>query len=97
MSKRQAEKDQLAAGNFFLTVNLPPTVTMVTDAEAPLDLFKKTTRGIYTTWILRKIRNKILRIFEVFRTQRWHCNWEMQLLPKNGCKGDGLLATLRPI
>ncbi|CAK8698075.1 unnamed protein product [Clavelina lepadiformis] len=46
MSKRQAEKDELGAGNFFLTVALPPTVTTVTDAEGPLDQFKKITRAM---------------------------------------------------
>uniref|UniRef100_H2ZD84 Sorting nexin n=1 Tax=Ciona savignyi TaxID=51511 RepID=H2ZD84_CIOSA len=46
MSKRQAEKDDLVAANFFLTVALPPTVTTVTDSEGPLDQFKKFTRSM---------------------------------------------------
>jgi len=45
MSKRQAEKDELAAANFFLTVSLPPTVNIVNDADAPLDQFKKFTKS----------------------------------------------------
>ena len=52
MSKRQGEKDQLAAGNFFLTVAIPPSVTPITDREGPLDHFKKSARGtvkLYTT------------------------------------------------
>ncbi|XP_002127441.2 sorting nexin-33-like [Ciona intestinalis] len=46
MSKRQAEKDDLVAANFFLTVALPVTVTTVTDSEGPLDQFKKFTRSM---------------------------------------------------
>nr|CAB3266462.1 sorting nexin-33-like [Phallusia mammillata] len=46
MSKRQAEKDDLSSANFFLTVSLPPTVTTVTDADGPLDQFKKFTKAM---------------------------------------------------
>ena len=52
MSKRQAEKDQLSAANFFLTISLPPTVTMVSDADGPLDLFKKQIKGINEIFFL---------------------------------------------
>ena len=43
MSKRQAEKDQLCAANFFLTVSTPPPIP---DADGALDHFKKTARGM---------------------------------------------------
>ena len=42
MSKRQAEKDQLCAANFFLTVSTPPPVP---DSDKALDHFKKTAKS----------------------------------------------------
>lgn len=45
MSKRQGEKDQLTAGNFFLTVSISPSVATISGGEGHLDVFKKTVRG----------------------------------------------------
>ena len=59
MAKRQAEKDELAGANFFLTISLPPSMPPVNESEQSVEHFKKFAKGTFFNFDILCIFNSM--------------------------------------